>query len=427
MIVRIILFSKREAKETLYKIKKNIEYRAQIFFAMEPKKNRFLQITTVAVIFAVLVITGTFAYISSREEDKYEKAIRAGTEWFVNNQDEDFLHYEYIPIAKTHLGTGQRLREMGALWSIALAYNYFGDERYKDLAEKGFWYYEDTFKYDSGQDIMFVNITPEKIKLAYNAFAILTMLEIGHPKEEKYIEKFVNGIEFQQQEDGSFKTFFYNDRATGVDYYPGEAMFALMSLYEKTKEKSLVEKLEKAFPYYREYWRGNKNTGFIPWQSRAYRKLAVATGKKEYADFLFEMNDWLLDQHRPKNECSRFVFNRGITTAVFMEGVIQAYLQAKDMGDAKRETCYQNYIQEGADYILTLQIWDEEDPKANGGFMGNEKTYDFVTNNRAEDINQYVEQRKKNSERKLNFTRVDNNQHAITALMEAIELGLLEE
>jgi hypothetical protein len=367
------------------------------------------------------------AYTSSSQdtENKYQKAIRAGTDWFVNNQDEQFLHYEYIPLSDIQLNTGQRLREMGALWSIALAYNSLGDERYKELAEKGFAFYENTFKYDAGQDIMFVNITPEKIKLAYNAFAILTMLEIGHPKEEEYIEKFVNGIEFQQQEDGSFKTFFYNDRATGVDYYPGEAMFALMSLYEKTKEKSLVETVEKAFPYYRDYWRNNKNTGFIPWQSRAYRKLAVATGKKEYADFLFEMNDWLLEEHHPKNKCARFDFSRGITTAVFLEGVIQAYLQAKDEGDAERQICYQNFIQEGSDYILTLQMWNDEDPRANGGFLGNEKVLKWVTEKNVKEIERYVAQRQKSSDRKINFTRVDNNQHAITALMEAMELGLI--
>ena len=56
----------------------------------------------------------------------------------------------------------------------------------------------------------------------------------------------------------------------------------------KNKEDRLLITVEKAFPYYREYWRGNKNTGFIPWQTRAYRLYFDETQKQEVADFILK-------------------------------------------------------------------------------------------------------------------------------------------
>ncbi len=378
-------------------------------------------------IFVIGALLGSAIYSTSlpSPQGKYVDAISAGGEWFLNHQNESFLYYEFIPVLNVESKKHQYLREMGAMWSIAKLAHFLDDERYTELANKGFSFFEKTFKYDPGQDISFVNITPHKIKLGYNAFVILTLLELGHEKSEELLKTMANGILFQQEPSGQLKTFFYSSRKTGVDFYPGEAMFALMNLYEKTKEKQYVQAVEKALPYYRTYWRENQNTGFIPWQTRAYRKLYLATGKSEISDFIFEMNDWLLDQH-PSENCSHFDFSKkGIVTAVFMEGMVQAYLQAKDVGDTERAACYKTFVQEGADYIISLQVSDPEDP-AYGGFLSTDTIAKYVFKKDAKNIQRLIERGKTNPKKAPNFTRVDNNQHAVTALIEAYEYGLLK-
>lgn len=334
------------------------------------------------------------------EENQYLESVRKGAEWFLNNQDENFIYYEYSLKNRKHSKSHHSLREMGGLWSITQLANYLNDEDLYKLGERGFAHFEKHFEFDRENDFMYVNITPEKVKLGYNAFAILTLLDIDHPEKDFYLQELADGILYHQQEDGSLQTFFFSKRSTGVDYYPGEALLALMSLYEETGNEDYLETAKKAFPFYVDYWNGNPNTAFIPWQSRANYKLFKATGDKEVADFILKMNDFMLDQHNPEETCGKFVFHRGITTAVFLEGVVQAYKAAKDVGDEQRTECYANFIREGVDFIMTIQIMDEDkyEQAAVGGFLGSENS---------------------------STMRVDRNQHATMAIMDALNEGLL--
>lgn len=330
-------------------------------------------------------------------ESQIKQAIDLGAEWFLNNQNDSFIYYQYNTEKKEHSSNNQRLREMGSLWSIS-QYAHFSDNKdYFQLAKKGFSFFEDEFIEDEKNNFLYINITPKKIKLGYSAFAILTLLDIDHPKKDYYLEKLAKSIIFQQNETGEFKTFFYIDRDTGVDYYPGEALLAIMSLYEKTRDQKYLDVAKKAFPYYVNYWRNNKNTAFIPWQSRANYKLYQAIKDELVADFIFEMNDYMLAKHMPQQVCQNFQFDRGITTAVFMEGVIQAYKLALDVDNKEKKDCYENFIKESTEFILSLQEKSTNfGIEAKGGFKS--KTSKTM--------------------------RVDRNQHAIMALMEVYELGI---
>jgi hypothetical protein len=338
----------------------------------------------------------------NENENKYQKSIRLGGEWFLNNQNNSFLYYQYLPLKKTHSYARHPLREMAALWPITKLSNYFNDSRYRDLAEKGFSYFGRYLKYDKENDFYFINITPSSIKLGYSAFMILSLLEVEHPKKDYYLDKFANGIIFQQNDDGSLRTFFYSDKEGGEDYYPGESLLALMSLYEYKQDPRYLNAVEKAFPYYVNYWQNNLNTAFVPWQTQAYYKLYNQTEKKEVADFIFQINDYLLNQHMLEEDCSGFDFSRGIVTSVYIEGINKAYELAKKLDDKSRIECYSNFIKEGLDFVLSLQIQggEEFEKEAIGGFLQN--------------LN-------------AGIMRVDRNQHSVMALMDAYELGLLED
>jgi len=366
-------------------------------------KNYLKTISILVTLLALIVLSIVLIYQPKKfncDENKYTKSLCLGSEWFLNNQDESFVHYEYDYNERSYTnGTGE-LREMASLWSVARLSNFLKDKRYGVLAQKGFSHFEDYFEYDKENDFYFANMTQTEPHIGHPAFIILTLLEIDHPKKEEYLKKFANGIIYMQNEYGELVTFFYSYRNTGQDYYPGEALVALMSLYEYTKEEEYLIAVKNAFPYYVDYFRGNPNTAFVPWQSRAYHKLYKATKNKSVADFIFEMNDFILDKNYPQEECSNFYFLRGIPTAVFMEGVTKAYDIAKELGDEKRTQCYLNFIKEGSDYVVSLQVNESDQKVAIGGFLGRE-------------ISQII--------------RVDNNQHAVMALMDAYNLGIVKE
>lgn len=372
------------------------------------KNKNWLLIIVLPVVILFVVLAYQFWFSGNDKEvlepsshggKDYIKSIELGGEWFLNNQNESFLYYEYNFVKGEYSDKTHSLREMGALWSIAKLSNFLGDERYNALAKKGFNHFENYFEHDKENDFYFVNITPQKIKLGYSAFVILTLLEIDNPKKEEYLEKFADGILFMQNESGELGTFFYSDRSTGKDYYPGEALLALMSLYEYTKKEKYLAAAQKAFPFYTGYFSENPNTAFVPWQSRAYYKLYQAIQDRNVADFLFEMNDFVLEEHSPKNDCAGFGFSRGIITAVYAEGVVQAYDLAKELGDEERSQCYFNFIGEASDYILSLQVIEGYGKEAIGGFIGSENSQTM---------------------------KVDRNQHAVMALMGAYNSGILK-
>ena len=157
--------------------------------------------------------------------------------------------------------------------------------------------------------------------------------------------------------------------------------------------------MNKAFPFYVKYFKENPNTAFVPWQTRAYYKFYKETRDEDVADFVFEMNDFMINEYNPGDYCNDFDFSRGIVAAVHLEGVIKAYNLAKELGDEKRTLCYFNYIKEASNHISSLQITESADKEAVGGFLGSKTSKTM---------------------------RVDRNQHAAMALMDAYELGILK-
>jgi hypothetical protein len=371
---------------------------------MKAFEHQILSIPTmknwIVFIIASLAISISGLTTSSAEENRYVRSIKLAGEWFLNNQDDSFLYYQYFQRKKMHTQEHYPLREMGALWSIAELSKYLDDPRYDSLAHRGFRYFENFFKYDEKNDFCFVDIEPREMQLGYSAFMILAILKMDHPQKEYYLDKFAKGIIFLQRDDGSFRTDFFSDSSTGIDYYPGEALFALASLYEYTKDDRYLKTVEKAFPYYVGYWRDNPNTAFIPWHSRAYYGMYRLTRKREMADFVLEMNDYVLVQHSPKMNCRKLDLLKESGISVYLEGMNMAYQIARELGDKQRSECYANFIREGSDILLSLQVTDSTnfEREAIGGFKPSSAS---------------------------SLMRVDRNQHAVMALMDAYESGIL--
>ncbi len=343
----------------------------------------------------------TFKKKIENKQDKINtlESIKLWWEWFLNNQNEDFLYYKYDIKKKRYNNSKHYLRSMGALWSIVKLSNFLEDTRFLELWKKWINYFENYFIYDEKNNFYYINITPKKIKLWYSAFIILSLLEIDYPNKEKYLKWFANWIIYNQTKSWKLKTHFFSYIDTGVDYYPWEALFALMKLYDYTKNTNYLDTVKKAFPYYKRYFKSYPHTAFIPWQTRAYYELYKIEKDKEIADFIFDMNDYMLKINTPSKECKNFIFQRGITTAVFTEWMIQAYKLAKDLNDTKRMYCYKNFITEASSFIKSLQIIQTEDKKALWWFKWNNSS---------------------------NILKVDRNQHAIMALIEALEEKIIK-
>jgi hypothetical protein len=353
------------------------------------------------LVFALLLVSCESPSFEARELGAFE-AVQKGGEWFLNNQDESFIYYQYYPGTDVHPDKHHSAREMGALWSITRLAEFLEDPRYDELALRGWTHFSETFVEDEA-GFYYVNITPQKIKLSYNAFAILSLLELEEVAgRAELLEGLATGILQQQEESGELRTFFFSDRSTGVDYYPGQALLALMLLYEETGEEEYVQAVGKAFPYYQAYFEETPVMAFVPWQTQAYYEYYQVQPNDEVAQYIFDMNDAVLEDF---GGCGSLGFEKGIVTAVYIEGMNKAYLLAEERGDGGRSRCYGHFIQEGSEAVIALQFpvegQNSEDfaEAAWGGFFGSKNN---------------------------GLQQVDRNQHAVMALMGAYELGLVK-
>ena len=340
----------------------------------------------------------------------FERIALAKT-WFINNINNGTgrLQYMYYPSSDRYSSSNNDVRQLGTLWSITKLKDIFQDSSFDNLIKETLNYYLDYSV--CIEDYSFIMISNEA-KLAYNAFLILSLLNApDYPDNNKWLTSLAKGIISLQDINGSFNTYFVSDRNTGIDYYPGEAMLALMMLYNKTGERTYLNSVYKAFYYYRQYWRNNKTTAFIPWHSQIYFLLYNEIKDPEIKDFVFEMNDWLINNYQIYSdayvdEIGGFPkTNPRNSTSSYLEGITDAYLLARNIDDNFHLIKYKDAIRLGVRFILLTQytkdnaFYIENQKRALGGFR-----HSLISNTQ----------------------RIDYTQHAIMALMKIYNNRILD-
>ena len=185
-----------------------------------------------------------------------------------------------------------------------------------------------------------------------------------YAKEKQHLINFILAME--DKDKGFLYPVYLPDKLTNFErkevYYPGEALTALMILYEKTNNPQYLAVAERVFEYYRNlYDRTSKKASMSPWMSKAYTRVFFATGERKYADFVFKMNDNLLKMQKGVDE--KYVDKIGsfskkgavYATSVMVESITEAYRVAKDLNDTERMRAYRESVLAGNRFILQSQ------------------------------------------------------------------------
>ena len=309
-----------------------------------------------------------------------KERISLGKNWFLNSIDSDtnLLEYMYYPSKDSYSSSNNDVRQIACLWSMTELDLFFKTDLFDKVLEKTLDYYL-KYKENSG-NYSYLKIDGYS-KLAYNAFMILVLVNFAsYENRDVLLDELAEGILSLQNEDGSYDTYFNSNKNSGVDFYPGEAMLALMKLYGVTHEDKYLDSVKKAYPYYIDYWRDNKNTAFVPWHSQVYWLLFQEIEDLNLAEFVFEMNDWLIENYQiTENEYPDKIggFPKTVprySTSSYLEGINDAYSLAVAVNDEEHIQKYAEAISLGTRFILQTQFTDEnsfylENPaKAIGGF-----------------------------------------------------------
>jgi hypothetical protein len=154
------------------------------------------------------------------------------------------------------------------------------------------------------------------------------------------------------------------------DYFPGEALLALALEYQRAPKAELLEAFDKAIVFYRDYFRDRRSPAFVPWQVQAFASMARQTKRADFAEFAFELSDWLGKYQLSKDNCAWPELygaidveqrgNAGISTASYLEALAEALLLARHLNDEKRISRYESLVRNASRFVVQLQVRTEE-------------------------------------------------------------------
>jgi hypothetical protein len=225
---------------------------------------------------------------------------------------------------------------------------------------------------------------------ARDAFALLTMCELrraGSGDAGRVAHRLLAGIdrhgrvatwvapvpgEDEDDESGESEEPAI-DAESLQSYVPGQVLLALAAAARAGVIATTQPSIDNAFRYYRHRFRYRRDFGQVSWLSLAFASWSDLLGNREWADFVFEIVDWVLTfqsartgafltDHQPDTP--------GFTSAVYLEAVGAAIHLA---GRFCRERCgrYEDAWRRGSSFLDCLVIQERDDSLLpNPGYAG---------------------------------------------------------
>ncbi len=342
-------------------------------------------------------------------EDIKHSIVR-GADWILRVQNSSGrFKYSYNPQTGKYgpKNLDNFLRQAGTGYSLMLAYEAVGNKDYLNAAKQNLSYLM-TFKENLDSTKSYFKYA-QKAKLGGIALPMLTMLKIkaleNDSSFDKELQNLANMLLHLQDyyNSGKFKsTYFYRgdyeyEKHSGWEskIYPGEALLALSLMYKEFNDEKYKEAIDDALTYYaNDGWM--KKVSFIPWTTSALYELYNITHDSKYSDFIFKMCDYTLkrqNMNADKIFYGSFDPIPTIFTATSFEGIGDALSVCKQLNKEEKFIQYKNRTLIAYHWIMQLQ-YDGTDSIASGGFK----------------------QSLHNDE-----IRIDNTQHAISALSKGLK------
>jgi len=293
-------------------------------------------------------------------------ALRAGAEYIASAQRADggFV-YEYDPARNQYARDDNLVRQLATVWLVAQLSRRDDTARSRETLRRALPYVLERTRRLSGPDGPLAVCDGGDAWLGSIAFALLALVTVDDPEHRRTAEDLADTILSLQRADGGFDTELpAATRARHEDFFPGEAMLALMHLHARYPQPRYVAALQRALPYYRAHFRRQPSTAFVAWQMAAYSNLFRATGDRDHADFVFELADFIVPQQHvgPDVPYPDYVGGYrarrapGVPSATYNEGVLEAYDIARRVDDRERAARYYRAGLLAALFTLRLQF-----------------------------------------------------------------------
>lgn len=328
-----------------------------------------------------------------------------GARWLLSSQKPDGLFvYGWNPALNRPLPDNNLLRQAGSAAALARAGTVFHDNEITLAARQAILVLLTTYTEpdEKNPEMRRCILAPaDNHPVGFNALLLLAISELNDPSDAllEQGDALARYLVSRQKSDGSIdlNCSLADDATTfddaGIDYYPGEALYALMRSHTRRPAPWKLEAVTKAFAFYRGHWKEKPSMAFVPWQTAAYTEAYLLTQDARFAEFVFEMNDWLatlqyvdphsadptwiggfgsFDQSRPLRTPP------GATTGSCAEALVDAYRVAELVKDTRRTHAYRMALDLANQFLMANQYSVTGYPhfeawfsrKLNGAFYG---------------------------------------------------------
>jgi hypothetical protein len=344
--------------------------------------------------------------------------------WRINDTKGRFLH-GLAPALNSGLDGDNYLRQAGAAFALARATRLLGEQRYAARATQAILTLLDDTVAEDKETLH--TLLPSAIlnRLGSAGLLVLAINELPSPQPDllEKSEQLCNWIRRQARADGSLlcndgnDAKDANDDADSVNDYPGLALYAILRSQKQRPAQWKTELARKAVVYYRAWWKDHRSMAFVPWQTAAYAEAYVQTKEPAFAEFVYEMNDWLCGLQYDQLDPRRPLWNGGfmkwvdgkaidapptIDSAMYAEALAEARRTARAGSDATRYQRYTDVLHRCLQFLVRLQYTDANTqhfeewyrPRLVGGFHASTQDGNL---------------------------RVDYTQHALSALVTYLE------
>ena len=302
------------------------------------------------------------------------------TSWMLRNlSPEGALPYKYWPSRGAESPADNAIRRFLASLALARAGELRGSPEIREAVRRNLKFnLERYFRDIGGGRGAIVERTGAKLGAA--ALAGLAILE--SPAADEFhteLRMLAAGVASLADDRVGFRTFFFPAERDGDNwnFYAGEALlFWAEALRRGAAFAPAPERWFAAFACCRDRHRRARNPAFVPWHSQACASMFRQTGRRELADFVLEMNDWLLPLQQwgegsglPADLWGRFYSPRrpefgpphAASTGAYLEGLADALTLARRVGDQSRAAAYERAVARGFRSLRQLQFRDERD------------------------------------------------------------------
>ena len=309
--------------------------------------------------------------------DRTEALAHGIGQWFMRNMSADgSLPYKYWPsLGKTSPADNAIRRFLGTL-SLARLGALQGNRAMCDAAQRNLRFNLNRYFRDIGGGRGAI-VEGDEAKLGAAACAGLAIMDSsGQEEYSRELTMLAAGIESLADDKLGFRTFFFPAERDGENwnFYSGEALlFWAEAVRRGMSFAPSVERCATISRCCHKIHLKKRNPAFVPWHTQACVSLFAHSGRREFARFVFEINDWLLPMQQwddlPPDLPGRF-YNpsrpeygppHAASTGVYMEGLADAAALARALGDPTRLCAYEQALQRGLRSLRQLQFRDQHD------------------------------------------------------------------